>query len=107
VNQVVARLDVVDVGHRPPQRHGVAAVVAHDALGPPGRARGVEHVERVGRLDLDAADRFGVGDELVPVQLLPVGVALADRSLDLLTLQDDDGSGVWLLRSSAASSIGL
>ena len=44
----VAGVGVVDVGHAPPQRDGVAAVVAHDALRAAGRARRVEDVERVG-----------------------------------------------------------
>ena len=50
----LARVDAVDVLHRPPQRDRVAAVVADDALRLPGRAGRVEDVERVGRSDLDA-----------------------------------------------------
>ena len=90
----VARPDVVDVLHRPAQGHGVAAVVADDALGPARRAGRVEHVERVGGLDLDAVGRLGVGDQLVPVELLPVGVALADGGAGLLALEDDDRLGL-------------
>ncbi len=43
----VARIDVVDVAHRPRQGHGVPTVVADHALGLPGGAGGVEDVERV------------------------------------------------------------
>ena len=46
----LAGIDAVDVLHRPGERHAVAAVVAHHALGLAGRARGVEDVQRVGRL---------------------------------------------------------
>ena len=48
------RLDAVEVPHRPFERNQVAAVVAHHALGPPGGARGVEDVERVGGRDRHA-----------------------------------------------------
>ena len=50
----LARLNAVDVGHRPFERDHVAAVVADDALGLAGRAGGVEDVERVGGGDGDA-----------------------------------------------------
>ena len=46
----VAGLDAVDVLHAPAERHRVAAVVAHHALGLARRARGIEDVERVGCL---------------------------------------------------------
>ena len=55
----VAGASVVDVGHAPRQRHGVAAVVAHHALGPARGARGVEDVERIGGGHGDAVDRRG------------------------------------------------
>ena len=48
----VAGLDVVDVPHRPGERHHVAGVGPHHALGLAGGAGGVEDVERI-----DAADR--------------------------------------------------
>src|SRR5690348_17472400 len=35
-------LHPVDVAHRPVERHGVPAIVAHDSLGDPGRPRGVD-----------------------------------------------------------------
>ncbi len=44
----LARLDAVDSVHRPVQRDHVAAIVAHDALGLAGRARGIEDIERIG-----------------------------------------------------------
>ena len=44
----VARAQAVDHPHRVVQRDGMAAAVAHHALWLPGRARGVEDIERVG-----------------------------------------------------------
>ena len=72
----LARLDAVEVAHRPFQRDHVAAIVAHDALGLAGRARGVEHVERIGRGDRHALGlaRFGrarVADALVQSRSRP------------------------------------
>ena len=52
----LARLDAVEVLHRPFQRDHVAAVVAHHALRPAGRARGVEDVERIGGGDRHAVE---------------------------------------------------
>jgi hypothetical protein len=43
----ISSIDAVDVFHRPVQRHRVASVVPHDALGHAGGARGVEDVEGV------------------------------------------------------------
>ena len=56
----LARLDVVDVLHRPRERDRVAAVVAHDPLRLAGRPRRVEDVERVGRLDGTQSAGLGV-----------------------------------------------
>ena len=50
----LARLDAIKVRHRPLERDHVAAIVAHHALGLPGRAGGVEDVERVGGGDGNA-----------------------------------------------------
>ena len=46
----LAGMGVIDVRHGPLQRHRMAAIVADHALGLAGGARGVEYVERVGRL---------------------------------------------------------
>ncbi len=67
----IARLHAVDVRHRPVERHGVPAIVAHDALGLPGRAGGVEDVERIGRLDRHAGRRRRRRDRLAPVAVAP------------------------------------
>ena len=83
--------DVVDVGHRPRQRDGVAAVVALDALGLAGGARGVEHVERVGGRDGDAVGGLGGLHGLGPVE-----VALGHRGLGLRALEDDHAARVVL-----------
>ena len=53
----VARIHPVDVSERPGHRHGVTAVVAHDALGLSRRAGGVQDVERIGRRHRDGIDR--------------------------------------------------
>ena len=85
----LARIHVVDVLHRPLQRHGMAAVVAHDALGLAGRARGVEDVERVGRGDRHAVGRLRAGERLVPVE-----IAAADQlGAGLRPGQDDAALG--------------
>jgi hypothetical protein len=90
----LARRHVVDVAHRPAQGHSVPAVVAVDALGLPGGARGVEDVERVGGSDLDTVGSSIRGrrrDELGPVD-----VPLPQLGPRLLTLQDDDLVGLVL-----------
>ncbi len=46
----LAGMHVVDVRHAPRERHGVSAVVAHDALRATRRAGRVEDVERIGRV---------------------------------------------------------
>ena len=53
--ECLAGLHVVDVRHRPAQRDEIAADVAHHAFRDAGRAGGVEDIERIGRLQLDAA----------------------------------------------------
>ena len=81
----VARADVVDVGHRPGQRHRVAAVVAHDALRTPRRTRGVEDVERVGGIDGHRVDGGAAGHRVGPGHV----PAVDEVGLDLRPLQDD------------------
>ena len=63
----LAGLDAVEVAHAPGERDEVAAVVAHDALGIAGGARGVEDVERIGGRERDAVHRRRAGRELGPV----------------------------------------
>src|SRR5262244_1112711 len=91
----LARLDAVEIVHRPFERDHVAAVIAHDAFGPSGRARGVEDVERIGRRHWHAiVDRAREHDRLV-AQLRPVVVAAGnERGLLLRTLQDETGVGL-------------
>ena len=48
-----------DVAHAGGQRHGVAAGVALHALGPPGRAAGIERVARVRGIDPGAGHLRG------------------------------------------------
>ena len=87
----LARADAVDVLHGPRERDGVTAVVAHDALGLAGRPGGVEHVERVGRVDGHALRGLRARDEVVPVD-----VHLSHRCDALRTLQHDRRR--WLVR---------
>ena len=83
----VAGFGVVDVFHGPHQRDGVPAVVADDSLRPARRARGVEHVQRVGGGDGHRVDGLGVGHHLVPVE-----VAAGQRfARPLVALHDDAG----------------
>src|SRR5690606_37044509 len=43
----VARIDAVDIPHRPVQRHEMPGSMAHDTLWLAGRARGIEDIGRV------------------------------------------------------------
>ena len=85
----LARLDAVKVFHGPFERDHVAAVVAHHALRHAGRARGVEHVKRVGGGDRHALRRPAVrprgGDGLGPL-LVAAG---RHRGVGLRPLQDE------------------
>ena len=47
----VAGIDVIDVRHRPLQRHRMAAIVAHHPLRLAGGSRSIEDIERIGRPD--------------------------------------------------------
>ena len=82
----IAGGDVVDVAHRPQQRHRMAAVVADDALGLPGGAGGVEDIERIGRRHRHRIRRRCPDHEVVPVHVAPchqvaaVPVALDDHA---------------------------
>ena len=91
----LARIDAVEILHRPFERDHVAAIVAHHALGAAGRARGVEHIKRVGRLDRHAViDRARV-DQRIVAHLGPVVVAAFDQlGFELRTLQDQTGVGL-------------
>ena len=75
----------IEVLHRPGERHAVAAGVAHHALGLASRARGVEDVERIGRLHRHARRRLGSRQCLVPVEV----AAPHHRGRGLRALQDD------------------
>ena len=79
----LAGIDAVEVLHRPGERHGIAAIVAHHALGLAGRARRIENVERIGRLHRHAAVRLGGRHRLVPVEI----AAFHQRGLGLRPLE--------------------
>ena len=87
----IAGLDIIDVLHAPFQRHHVAAVVAHHALGLAGGAGGIEDIERIGR-----RERRATGAAVLRLgqvhQLRPVMIAVGDHAGALLgALQDDAG----------------
>ena len=100
----LARVHVVDVRHAPRERHRVPAVVAHDALGTAGRARGVEDVERVGRLHRHAPGRLGAGDDRIPVE---VAARLQRGRRAAGAAGSRSASGACAASSRAASSSGL
>ncbi len=81
----LARLDPVDVVHRPFQRDRMATVVTHDPLRPAGGARGVEDVERVGGRHRHALGRLGIVHRGRPVEVT-LGM---QRRLQLRTLEHD------------------
>ena len=91
----LARLDAIEILHRPRERDHVAAIVADDALGNSGRPRSVEDIERIGGGDRHAVvDRAGEHDRLV-AHLRPIVIAAGDeRRLLLRTLQDEAGVGL-------------
>jgi len=86
----LARLDAVEVFHRPFERDHVAAIVAHHALGAAGRSRRVEDVERVRGCDRHTVvDRAGVNKRVV-AHRCPIMIAAGDeRSFRLPPLQDE------------------
>ena len=87
----LARIDAVEILHRPFERDHVAAIVAHHAFRDAGRARGVENVERIGGGDRHAFAGLGVFDRVLP-DFAPVVVAAFDQSrLALRALQDQAG----------------
>ena len=88
----LARLDAVEIVHRPFQRDQVPAIVAHHALGDAGRARGVENVERIGGGDRHAFARLGVFDRVLPGFAPVVVAARRHRRLALRALQDEAGA---------------
>ncbi|MNO77579.1 hypothetical protein D3C76_686940 [compost metagenome] len=79
----IAGLHAVDMAHGVAQRHGIAAVFPHDALGFAGGARGVHDVQRVARIQLDRGHRFGAGQCCLPVQV----AARLQFGMRLLALQ--------------------
>ena len=80
----LAGANPVDVLHRPFERHRVAAVVVHDALGDAGGARRIEDIERVGGGDRHALGGRGTGHEVAPVEV----AALDERRSFLRPLED-------------------
>ena len=69
-----ARLDAVQIEHRPFQRDQMPTVVAHHALGFARRAGGVENIERIGREHGYAIGDF-IGCQRLISQLGPVMIA--------------------------------
>ena len=86
----VARAHAVNARHRPLERDGVAAVVAHDAFRDAGRSRRIEDVERIGRLDGHALDGGGARHEIAPLEV----AALHERRRRLRALQDHTALGL-------------
>src|SRR4029453_17105574 len=81
----LARLDPVDVAHAPGEGNEVAAVIAHDALGISGGARGVDDVERIGGEEWNAVHRRRARRKLGPV----VVPSWYERRLTLGALEHD------------------
>ena len=86
----LSRLDVIDVLHRPVQRHQMPRRGAHHALGRAGGARGVKDIGRVVPLNRNAWGRAHAVLGGVPVDV-PLGVQLTGF---LAALQDDAGVGL-------------
>ena len=87
--------DAVEILHRPFERDHVAAIVAHDALGPAGGAGRIENIERVGRRDRHAiVGRAGINERVI-AHRGPVAVAAFDQcGLHLRPLQNQTCIGL-------------
>jgi hypothetical protein len=81
----VTWIGIVDVLKAPPHGDRMTTVVTDDALGMGGRARGVQHVERIGRHQGNAVRRVRVGHQVVPLDVEP----RVHLGSGLWTLQDD------------------
>ena len=91
----VARADVIDVAHGPCQRDRVPARVADDALRAAGRARRVEHIERVGRDDRHGSRGRGRRRDRVPIapaHAIDRTVHLSGRPGDRCPIAHNDGA---------------
>ena len=100
-----AGLDAVEIFHRPFQRDHVAAIVAHHALRPPGRARRVENVERIGRRDRHAiAGRAGVDERVIAHRWPSRGRGLRSAPLATAAAAGSDRRRACASASAIASS---
>ena len=68
----VTRIDVIDVRHRPLQRHRMPAIVAHHALWLAGRPGSVEDIKRVRGLDRHRRHLINALMRRVPFHITPV-----------------------------------
>ncbi len=105
----VAGAHAKDHPHRIGEGNRVPAIVAHDPLRPPGRARGVDDIERIGRRHRHAIVRrargFGLGEVLVASgqQLRPQRRPLLDEAeLGLVRAERDRGVEQRLVGDDAA-----
>ena len=93
----VPGLDIIDVRHRPLQRHRMPAIVADDAFRLAGGARSVEDVERIGRLDRHRRQLLDPVMRLVPFEITSrhqIGcqrLALVDDAIVRLVVRQLDG----------------
>src|SRR5207302_2312409 len=83
----LAGAEAVDIAHGPLEGDGVAAVIAHDALGHTGGSRRVEDVERIRRRDGHAVDRRRPRRDLAPVE-----IATGNHRPALLRALEDDAA---------------
>src|SRR5438045_4047560 len=82
------RLHAVDVPQRPVERDRMPAIVADDALGDAGRARGIEDVERIGREHRHAVRLSRCRGKLPPVVVVSghqLGMAHRPLQADRIT----------------------
>ena len=93
----VTRLDIIDVRHRPLQRHRVPAIVADNAFRLAGGTRGVEDIERISRLYRHRRQLLYPVMRLVPFEITPchqIGcqrLALVDDAIVGLVARQLDG----------------
>ena len=74
----LARRNIIDIFHRPAQRHQMAAIIAHHAFRDTRRAGCIENIKRVGRQHWLTGD-LAFGRPCFALQCLPFKIAVSNK----------------------------